>query len=52
MKVAILDDYQNVALSSPIGRASRAAPRSPCSTTTLPIPRQWSSGCGRSTLYA
>jgi hypothetical protein len=52
MKVAVLDDYQNVALQLATGRASGATPRSPCSTTTLPIPRQWSSACGRSTWYA
>ena len=32
----------------PIGRASGdTTAKSLCSTTTLPIPRQWSNGCGR-----
>ena len=53
MQVAILDDYENVALRLADWSGVRATRRSLMySTTTLPIPRQSSSGCGRSLWYA
>jgi hypothetical protein len=52
MKVAILDDYQNVALRLADWSGVRRHSEITCSTTTLPSPRRWSSACGRSTRYA
>jgi len=36
-KIAVLDDYQNVALRAPIGRCSAIERTSPYFRTTLPI---------------
>jgi phosphoglycerate dehydrogenase-like enzyme len=50
--MAILDDYQNLALRLADWSGVRRTPRSPCSTLIWPTPWQWLSGCGRSTWYA
>ena len=53
MKHAILDAYENVAPVIADWSGIRRHPaKSLCSTTTLPIPRQSSNGCGHSTRRA